>query len=122
MIDWKWNSEKKLVFAHVVLTKTLCARKARDIRARIDHRLDLWEMGIHAGLVGDVLAEDRAREGRVERRVEEEEDQLVCSFHITLLSENLWQAVRQATGREREGYILPGDVCTKARRTVADFL
>ena len=51
MINWKWNSEKSLIFSHVVLTKTLGARKARDIRARIDFRLDLWERGIHAGLV-----------------------------------------------------------------------
>ena len=41
MINWKWNYEKPLVFAHVVLTNTLVARKTREIRARIDRHLDL---------------------------------------------------------------------------------
>ena len=36
-----WNSERPLVFAHVVLTKTLGVRRARDIRARITRRMDL---------------------------------------------------------------------------------
>ena len=71
VIDRKWNSKRPLVFAHVVLTKTLDACKAREIRARIDRRLDLWERGSHAGLVRDALTEGRAQEVRVERRVEE---------------------------------------------------
>ena len=44
-----------LVFAHVVMTRTLSSRMAREIRVRINHRLELWERGIHAGIVGDVL-------------------------------------------------------------------
>ena len=64
MINHKWNFERPLVFAHVVLTRTLGACKARDIQARIDCRLDLWERGVYAVLVGSVLAECRDREGR----------------------------------------------------------
>ena len=74
MIERKWSSEIPLVFAHVVLTKTLGTHKAREIRARIDSQLDLWERGMHAGLAGDALVEGRAQEDRVKRRVEEEED------------------------------------------------
>ena len=60
VLNQKCNSKIPLVFSHVVLTKTLVACKAMEIRARIDRRLYLWERGIHAGLVGDTLAEDRA--------------------------------------------------------------
>ena len=42
VLNWKWNSERPLVFVHVFLTKTLGAHKAREIRARMDHRLELW--------------------------------------------------------------------------------
>ena len=42
VINWKWNYKIPLVFNRVVLTKTLGARKTRDIRARTEHRLDLW--------------------------------------------------------------------------------
>ena len=69
VLDRKWNSEIPLVFAYGVLTKTLGARKAIYIQARINNQLDLWERGIHAGLVGDALAEVRARECRAVRRV-----------------------------------------------------
>ena len=60
VLDWKFNSEIILVFAHVVFTRTLGAHKDREIQAKIDRRLDLWERGIHAGLVGDALAGGRA--------------------------------------------------------------
>ena len=53
VISRSWNSERPLVFAHVVLTKTLGVRRDREIRARITRRMDLWERGQHAGLVGD---------------------------------------------------------------------
>ena len=69
VLNRKWNSEKPLVFYHVVFTKTLGACKAKEIRARIDQQLDLWDKGIHAGLVGDVFIEGRAWEGFVKRRI-----------------------------------------------------
>ena len=59
MLDWKWKSKIPLVFSHVVLTKNLGARKAREIRARINRRPDRYERGIHTDLVGDALAEGR---------------------------------------------------------------
>ena len=64
----------------------------------------------------------RAREGRVARIDEEEEDCLAHIFHSTLLSGNLRQAVCQATNQQGGGYLIPGDVCTKTRRMDADFL
>ena len=59
-----WNSERPLVFAHVMLTKTLGVRRAQEIRARITRCMDLWERRQHAGLVGDAEAEGAARKGR----------------------------------------------------------
>ena len=112
MLDWKWNSLIPLVFACVVLTKTLGAPKARETQASINRRLDLWDRGIHAGLVEDALEKGRARVGCVKRREENEKDYLACSFLSTLLLRKLWQAVCWATNREGGG-LLPGDVCTK---------
>ena len=51
VIDWKWNYERPIVFAHVVLTRNLSTCKASYILAKIDRLLDLWGGGIHAGLV-----------------------------------------------------------------------
>ena len=60
VLNRSWNSERPLVFAHVVLTKTLGVRRSQDIRARITRRMDIWERGLHTGLVGDAEAEGAA--------------------------------------------------------------
>ena len=70
VLNRKWNFKRPLVFAHVVLTETLGTRKAREIQVRIDRQLDLWDRGIHAGLVGGALAEGISREVCIKRRVE----------------------------------------------------
>ena len=51
------------------------------------------------------MAEGRYLEGRVERRVEEEEDHIDRSFHGTVLLGKLRQEVRRATNRERGGVV-----------------
>ena len=117
-----WNSEIPLVFAHVVLTKTLGVRRARKIWARITWRMDLWERGQHAGLAGDAKSEGGAREGRAASGGKEEDNAMARSFHETVLLGKLCQAVRQATDREGRGCLLPDDQCTKTGRPVAEVL
>ena len=85
VLDQKRKPKIPLVFAHMVMKRTLRACKAREIQARIDRQLDLWERGIHPGLVGYVLAERRSREIRIEQSNEEEEDLLARSFYSTLI-------------------------------------
>ena len=53
VLNRKWNYKIPLVLVHVVLKRTQGARKAREIRARINLWVDLWERGIHTGLVED---------------------------------------------------------------------
>ena len=60
-----------------MLTKTLGFHRAQEIRARITRRMDLWERGQHAGLVGDTEAEGAAREGMAAFSGKEEDDALV---------------------------------------------
>ena len=64
LLGRSWNFERPLVFTHVVLIKVLGVRRAKDIRARITSRVDLWERGLHTVLVGDDEAEGAASEGR----------------------------------------------------------
>ena len=104
-----WNSKRPLVFAHIVLMKTLSVPQAREIRARIIQRMNLCERGLHAGLVGDAEAEGDAREGRSPSGGKEEEKAVFWSYHDTVLSGRLRQAVRWATNREGVGCLLPYD-------------
>ena len=84
--------------------------------------MDLWERGIHSGLVWDAEAEGDDREGRASRGGEEEDKAVLRSYHDTVFSGKLSQAIRQATSREGEGCLLPDDQCTKTRRPFAEVL
>ena len=102
-----WNSERPLVFAHVVLNMKLGVRWAWEIRARITRSMDLWKKRQHAGLVGDAEVEGAGREGRAAFSGKEEEDAVAQIFHETVLLGRLHQAIRRATDREGGGCLLP---------------
>ena len=85
VLNRSWNSEIPLVFSHVVLTKTLGVCWAREIRARITRRIDLWKRGQHAGLVRDAEADGAAREGRAAFSGEEEDDTMARSSHVLFI-------------------------------------
>ena len=80
--------------------KTFSVRREKGIQARITRRMDLWERGIHTGLVGDAEAGGAAREGRAASGGEEKGEVVARSYHNTVLSGKLRQAVRQSTNRE----------------------
>ena len=104
-----WNSERPLVFSHVFLTKTLGVLRAKEIRAQITRHIDLWNRGIHAGLVGGAEAEGATWEGRDASGREKEYEAVAQSYHETVLSGKL----RQATYMEGGGCLLSEDQCTK---------
>ena len=74
------------------------------------------------GLVGDAKSEGAAQEGRAASGGEEENETVARSFHETVLSRKLQQAVRRAANQERRGCLLPEDKCTKTGRPVAEVL
>ena len=84
--------------------------------------MDLWERGLHAGLVGDAEVEGAAQEGRAASGGKEEDNALARSYHKTLLPGNLCQAVLWATDREGGGCILLDYQCIKTGRPVAEVL
>ena len=98
------------------------ARRAKNIQARIMRWIDLCERGLHAGLVVDAEAEGSSREGRATIGGEEEDEAVARSFHETVLSGKLRQAVRQETKRKGGGCLLPDDQCTNTGRPVAEVL
>ena len=67
-----WNSKRPLIFSHVVLRKMLSVCRAKEIRERITRQMDLWDRGLHEGLVGDSEAEGSTRDDRAARGGEED--------------------------------------------------
>ena len=98
-----WKSERPLVFPRVILTKTLGVRRAKYIRARTTRRIELWDRGLHVGLVGDADAEGADRECRASSCGDEEDEAVAQSYHDTVLSGKLRQAFHWATDREGGG-------------------
>ena len=97
-------------------------RRSKEIWAQITKWMDLWERGLHAGLVGDAESEGAAMESR-EASVGEEEDEAVArSYYDTVLLGKLRQDVRRTTDREGRGCLLPDYQCTKTRQPVAEVL
>ena len=72
------------------------------------------------GLVGGTEAEGAVREGRVASGGEEEEEAKARSYHDTVLSSKLQQAIRQEAYREGGGCPLLYNQCTKTWRPVAE--
>ena len=65
--------------------------------------MDLCERGQQASLAGDAKAEGAAREVRAASVGKEEDDTIAQSYHDTVLSGKLRQAVCQATDKEGGG-------------------
>ena len=53
--DRRWNSERFIIFQTVALQRARHVTASREIRRRIEKRLDAWEEGHHAMLVEDTL-------------------------------------------------------------------
>ena len=113
VLERTWNYNSHLVFAHIVLANTLGARRDKDILARITRRMELWDRGIHTGLVGDADAEGAASKGRYASRGEEYDKAVSQSYYDMVLSGKPRQAVHRATYKEGGGCPLPDDQCTK---------
>ena len=118
-----WKSERPLFFAYVTITKTLGVRRAKEIQVQITRRMELWERGIHAILVGDTKAELASGKGRPVSGGELEEEEVVApSYHDTVLSGKLQQAICQATDTEGGRCLLPDDLCKKTGRPGAEVI
>ena len=55
VLDRRWNSDRFIVFQTVTLQRAHHVTASRDIRRRIEKRLDAWEAGCYKMLVEDTL-------------------------------------------------------------------
>ena len=84
--------------------------------------MDLWERGLHAGLLGDAKAEGASREGRASSGGEEEDKAMARNCHANFMSGKFTQDFRWENGREGGGCLLPDNQCTKTGLPVAEVL
>lgn len=120
VLDHKWNSERPIVFAAVILQTTPGVRKAVDIRRRLGNRMDLWEQGHFVSLVDDTEAEVLNRGSGGGRKVDDATR--ARAFNGKVLSGRLRQAVQALTRGDKGGVLQPDENCTKTGRPVLEIL
>jgi hypothetical protein len=115
----KWNSERPLVFAAVVLQTTPGFCRARDIRQHLTRRMDLWDLGCYAALVDDTEAGVRSRTSSPKTPDAETQAR---EFNASVLLGRLPSAVRNLTNRESGGVLEPDAACTKTGLPMLEVL
>jgi hypothetical protein len=116
----KWNSERTLIFAACVLHKSLGVIRSRNIKRRVERRLQLWTDGHYDALVQDIIGE--AMRGAGSGRGTADKDIIARKYNSMVLDGKLRAAVRFATNRGGGGVLLPQDSCTKTGRPVMEVL
>ena len=115
----KWNSERPLIFAAVILQRSPGVRRAQDIRRRLAQRMDLWDQGCFAALVDDTELEVL---NKTSTQKSPDDDTRARSYNARVLSGRLNSAVRTLTSRGGGGVLQLDDLCSKAGRPVLAIL
>jgi hypothetical protein len=104
----------------VTLQNKPLVSRARDIKKRLEWRMDAWLKNQHLMLVQDT-------ENMLERMLTKKQgmttpEQRPKTFHQKVLKGDLHGAVRYITDREMGGVLLPDDKCSKTGLPVSDVL
>ena len=114
----RWNSERVIVFLVTVLRRTPTVSRARDIKARLSQRLQLWADGCYSALVDNTESEALGGSPRPAK----DDEAAARAYDAQVLSGRLRQAVRGITARQRGGVYNPNDLDSKTGRPVIDVL
>ena len=108
------------VFQTVMLQRARHVTASRDIRRRIEKRLDAWEAGKYGMLVEDMLRSSTQYLTAVCR--EESAEHRAKTFYGLVLRGKLQTAVRWNTEHEKGGILIPGEQFTNTGERVLDVL
>ena len=120
IVKRRWNSEKFVVFQAVILQRSIDVTRARDIRRRIETRLQQWSEGKIDMLVQDTVRTSRAMVATIRRGMSEET--IAKTFTSMVLKGKIRQAVRFATLRGEGGVLKATDIDPKSGKPVLEVL
>ena len=99
VVERSWNSERFLVFPAVILQRSPSAKRARDIRRRIEYRLQAWAEGKFNMLVEDTSRTSISLISTKRRSMSDE--QIAKTYTRLVLQGKLRSAVRFVTDRDK---------------------
>lgn len=115
----KWNAERLIVFAAVILQRQKGVSSSKKIRARILNRLQMWADGHYGALVEDTVSTNGRQRPTDATKTEDQIRHTYCSL---LLRGKVREAVRFLTSRSKGGVLLPESVDPKTGLTVVEVL
>ena len=120
VIERSWNAEKFIVFSSVILQRSPDAKRARDIRRRIENRLEAWAQNKFDMLVQDTVRTSKSLISRKKRGMSEE--QVSKTYTRLVLQGKLRSAVRFVTERDQGGLLDGDDIDVKSGLPVHQVL
>jgi hypothetical protein len=113
------NSEKPMIFAATILQSVPTVTQAKDIKARLTTRMNMWQKGEYKALVDDTENAALSAIGSTRRTCDESRGR---AYNKRVLTGRLRSAVRNLTNRGGGGALAPDQKCTKSERLVLDVL
>ena len=101
-----------------VLRRIPTVSRARDIKARLSQRLQLWADGCYSALVDNTESEALSGAPRPAR----DDEAAARAYDAQVLSRRMRQAVRGLTARQCGGVYNPDDLDSKTGWLVIDML
>ena len=118
--DWRWNSERFIVFQTVILQRARHVTASHAIRRQIEKRLDAWGAGNHAMLVRDTLRS--CEDYQTASWKAETAEHRAQTYHSLVLCGKLRLAVQWITEQDTGVVLQPGDRCEKTGDRVLEVL
>ena len=103
----------------VILQTTRGSPRAHRIWRRIMRRLDLWDIGKHAALCADKVAESQFCPARTTQENKETEARTI---NLKVVNGKIQAAVGGIRGQGRSRVLFPGDTYSKTGRPVTEIL
>ena len=102
-----------------ILQRVHGVRAAKDIRALLGRRMDLWIEGRYIALVTDIEEECLSATGGGAAK---DDESTARDYNNRVLSGRIRSAVRALTNRRGGGVLQPDELCSKSGKTVLRVL
>ena len=120
VIDRKWNFERAMVFMMTVLQRTSSVKKAKDVKERLDTRIQAWKDGKFDMLVQ--TAERDMKANMTNLRGNMTDAKIHKIFDDMMKRGKIRQAARFVTQRLSGGVMMPDDIDEKSGNPVSEVL
>ena len=120
VLDRKWNFERAMVFIMAILQRTSSVKKAKDVKERLESRIQAWKEGKYDMLVQTAERDMKAK--MASSRGNMTDAKIHKIFDDMMKRGKVHQAARFVTQRLSGGVMMPDDIDGKTGKPVSEVL